>query len=146
MDRTALNQLSKDALIALLLAQEARIAELERRLGLNSSNSGKPPSSDGSMLGDDQRLWFRQIEHLAADKVGRHRLGQQRGACATSPAAIRVLLNRSLFDPPMGLEFGWRLRAQLYHSLPPARARLWAQCRASFAGVACRRFSTNSAD
>ena len=47
MDRTALNQLSKDALIALLLAQEARIAELERRLGLNSSNSGKPPSSDG---------------------------------------------------------------------------------------------------
>jgi transposase len=27
--------------------QEARIVELERRLGLNSSNSGKPPSSDG---------------------------------------------------------------------------------------------------
>jgi len=26
---------------------EARIAELERRLGLNSSNSSKPPSSDG---------------------------------------------------------------------------------------------------
>ena len=26
---------------------EARIAELERRLGLNSGNSGKPPSSDG---------------------------------------------------------------------------------------------------
>src|ERR1017187_9174693 len=47
MDRTALGQLSKDDLIALLLAQEARIAELERRLGLNSSNSGKPPSSDG---------------------------------------------------------------------------------------------------
>jgi hypothetical protein len=47
VDRTALNQLSKDALIALLLAQEVRIAELERRLGSNSSNSGKPPSSDG---------------------------------------------------------------------------------------------------
>lgn len=58
MDRTAVEQLSKDDLIALLLAQEARhaaemavmqarIAELERRLGLNSSNSGKPPSSDG---------------------------------------------------------------------------------------------------
>jgi transposase len=27
--------------------QQERIAELERRLGLNSSNSGKPPSSDG---------------------------------------------------------------------------------------------------
>jgi transposase len=26
---------------------EARILDLERRLGLNSSNSGKPPSSDG---------------------------------------------------------------------------------------------------
>ncbi len=58
MDRTALEQLSKQDLIVLLLAQEARhaaemsamqarIAELERRLGLNSSNSGKPPSSDG---------------------------------------------------------------------------------------------------
>ena len=58
MDRTALEQLSKQDLIALLLAQEARhaaemaamrarIAELERRLGLDSSNSGKPPSSDG---------------------------------------------------------------------------------------------------
>ena len=30
--------------IAVLLT---RVAELERRLGLNSSNSGKPPSSDG---------------------------------------------------------------------------------------------------
>jgi transposase len=47
VDRSALNQLSRDELVALLLAQEARIAELERRLGLNSGNSGKPPSSDG---------------------------------------------------------------------------------------------------
>jgi transposase len=30
-----------------LAAGNARVAELERRLGLNSSNSGKPPSSDG---------------------------------------------------------------------------------------------------
>jgi transposase len=36
--------------IAVLLA---RVAELERRLGLNSSNSGKPPSSDG--LGKPKR-------------------------------------------------------------------------------------------
>ncbi len=28
-------------------AMLARVAELERRLGLNSCNSGKPPSSDG---------------------------------------------------------------------------------------------------
>ena len=47
VDHPALSQLSKDDLIALLLAQGERIAELERRLGLNSGNSGKPPSSDG---------------------------------------------------------------------------------------------------
>jgi transposase len=69
VDPTALSQLSKQELIALLEAQEARhrselaaqeerhqaamkamlerIAELERRLGLNSANSSKPPSSDG---------------------------------------------------------------------------------------------------
>ncbi len=38
---------SREALIALVAALRAHIAELERRLGLNSSNSGKPPSSDG---------------------------------------------------------------------------------------------------
>ena len=32
---------------AVIAAQNARIAELERQLGLNSGNSGKPPSSDG---------------------------------------------------------------------------------------------------
>ena len=39
------------ALVASLMAENAalktRLAELERRLGLDSSNSGKPPSSDG---------------------------------------------------------------------------------------------------
>jgi len=45
---------TREELIALIRAQaaeiaalKARIAELERRLGLDSSNSGKPPSSDG---------------------------------------------------------------------------------------------------
>src|SRR3954453_15046946 len=58
MDRAALDKRTKDDLIELVLALEARhaaemaalqqrIAELERRLGLNSRNSGKPPSSDG---------------------------------------------------------------------------------------------------
>jgi transposase len=32
---------------AIIAAQNARIADLERQLGLNSGNSGKPPSSDG---------------------------------------------------------------------------------------------------
>ena len=43
-DLSKLSSEEKDALIAALLE---RIAELERRLGLNSTNSGKPPSSDG---------------------------------------------------------------------------------------------------
>ena len=58
MDRAALDKLTKDGLIELVLALEARhaaemaalqqrIAELERQIGLNSSNSGKSPSSDG---------------------------------------------------------------------------------------------------
>ena len=45
---------STEDLLAVIAAQQAqiaallaRIAELERRLGLNSGNSGKPPSSDG---------------------------------------------------------------------------------------------------
>jgi transposase len=32
---------------SMIVVQNARIAELERQLGLNSGNSGKPPSSDG---------------------------------------------------------------------------------------------------
>lgn len=54
MNRDGLVEPSRDELIALIAAQAAqiaaltaRIAELERRLGLDSSNSGKPPSSDG---------------------------------------------------------------------------------------------------
>ena len=69
VDLIDLNALSPDVLIALLRTQaaaykaevaqqraqhsaeiavlRARIAELERRLGLNSANSDKPPSSDG---------------------------------------------------------------------------------------------------
>src|SRR3954447_7382985 len=58
MERATLDKLTKVDLIELVLALEARhaaemaalrgrIAELERQVGLNSGNSGKPPSSDG---------------------------------------------------------------------------------------------------
>lgn len=47
MNHEALALLSKDQLIDLVVTQEARLCDLERRLGLNSTNSGKPPSSDG---------------------------------------------------------------------------------------------------
>jgi transposase len=44
---TATLRAENGALKELIAGLQARIAELERRLGLNSSNSGKPPSSDG---------------------------------------------------------------------------------------------------
>ena len=54
MIRSDVEMPSREELIALVSALsaentllKARLAELERRLGLNSSNSGKPPSSDG---------------------------------------------------------------------------------------------------
>ena len=54
MTREAPNEPSREELNALIAglradnaALKARIALLERQLGLNSSNSGKPPSSDG---------------------------------------------------------------------------------------------------
>ena len=40
-------QAQNTELRSLMAAQNARIADLERQLGLNSTNSGKPPSSDG---------------------------------------------------------------------------------------------------
>lgn len=53
-NRDAPAEPSREELLALIAVQAAqiaaltaRIAELERRLGLDSSNSGKPPSSDG---------------------------------------------------------------------------------------------------
>src|SRR6266571_7944363 len=47
MNAESATEQSREELIALVAALRAQIAALERRLGLNSSNSGKPPSSDG---------------------------------------------------------------------------------------------------
>jgi transposase len=46
-ERPDLSKLSSDEKDALIVALLERVEELERRLGLNSANSGKPPSSDG---------------------------------------------------------------------------------------------------
>jgi len=53
---------------------QARVAELERRLGKDSSNSSKPPSSDG--LGKPARAQRRNAERAA----GRRKPGKQPGA------------------------------------------------------------------
>jgi hypothetical protein len=45
--RPDLSKLSSEEKDALIFALLERVEELERRLSLNSSNSGKPPASDG---------------------------------------------------------------------------------------------------
>ncbi len=56
----------------LIAALKARVAELERRLGKDSSNSSKPPSSDG--LGKPARAVRR-----VAERAGERRPGKQPG-------------------------------------------------------------------
>ena len=67
-----------DQLVATNEAQAARIAELERRLGLNSRNSSKPPSSDGLAKPPPRSL---------RGKSGR-RAGKQPGAPGSTLRAV----------------------------------------------------------
>ena len=76
MDRDSLAALSKDELIDLLLALAARLGELERRLGLNSTNSGKPPSSDGLNKPPAEKTRRRRTSSLR-EKSGRQPGGQK---------------------------------------------------------------------
>jgi len=59
---------------------QARVAELERRLGKDSSNSSKPPSSDGLRKP-------RRVERRAAERAVR-RPGKQPGAPGTHLAQV----------------------------------------------------------
>ncbi len=75
----------RDSLIAELraenAAQSARIAELERRLGLDSSSSGRPPPGDGLAKPTAEEL--RERQRSRRRKSGRQP-GEQRGhACGT---------------------------------------------------------------
>ncbi len=45
----AIYDLGKEAVVKMLLKMDARIAALEMRLGLNSTNSSKPPSTDNKL-------------------------------------------------------------------------------------------------
>ena len=96
---------SREELIALIAAQaaeiaalKARIAELERRLGLNSSNSGKPPSSDG--LKKPARVTQPARTFRARNRAGRRVTKARR--CDRSPIPTKS----SIIIPPACAECG----------------------------------------
>lgn len=96
-----------------------RLAELERRLGLNSSNSSKPPSSDGfqkpprrtqSLRASSQRKSGGQPGHrghtleavLSPDVVVSHRVPSHCGTCGCDVWHVPVssIVKRQVFDIP----------------------------------------------
>ena len=128
------SELSREELIALAAAQaaeiaaqaaeiaalKARLAELERRLGLNSSNSGKPPSSDGlkkpprpartkSLRGPSNKPSGGQTGHkgetLEQVAAPDHTVDHVPPVCAACGAAVTLAMStghsaRQVFDLP----------------------------------------------
>src|SRR4051794_29207018 len=105
--------------IAVLLA---RVAELERRLDLNSSNSGKPPSSDGL------HKPRREPPHAQSARAVRQTAGRAEGPQGRDAAAVRCAgphgraFPRSLPDLRGGAEWGDVHRLRRPPSVRPARA------------------------
>jgi hypothetical protein len=85
------------ALVAALRAEnaalKARVAELERRLGLNSSNSGKPPSSDG--LKKPSRVTSKR-EHRRTRSSRPITVKPMNSSMAARPAAAKTQLGLGL--------------------------------------------------
>ena len=111
----------KDLIIAKLLEKiaqlEKRIAELEKRLGKNSSNSSKPPASDGlskksrtnslrlsgqKPSGGQQGHKGNTLEQRAhPDKIKRHTLTAcPNCAISLSDAPLVGVIKRQVFDIP----------------------------------------------
>lgn len=106
------------ALEKLVEQQAARIAELEKRLNKNSSNSSKPPSSDGlskpprtnSLRQKGKNKSGGQPGHKGdtlkqvqtPDKIERHKLSEC-PRCSTALSSVDVLgiLKRQVFDIPV---------------------------------------------
>ena len=93
INREALALLSKDELIDLVLSLAARLDELERRLGLNSTNSGKPPSSDGLSKPPAGKQKRRRTGSLR-EKSGR-KPGGQKGHEGETVAPINPICRRN---------------------------------------------------
>lgn len=118
---------------AQIAALTARVAELERRLGLNSRNSSKPPSSDGLAKPPPKSLrtktgrragkqpgapgsTLRQV--AVPDEIVEHRPGRCRGCDEDLADAVGAGVGvRQVFDVPPG-----RLRV-VEHRLRSCRCR-----------------------
>lgn len=115
---------STEDLLAVIAAQQAqiaallaRIAELERRLGLNSSNSGKPPSSDGLQKPNRTRSLRERLGNKPGGQKGHpgetlrqsatpdEIIGHYPASCSGCGAALTSAMSRShaarqVFDLP----------------------------------------------
>src|SRR5207247_11373055 len=88
-DLSKLTSAEKDAVIDALLE---RVEELERRLGLNSTNSGKPPSSQG--LKRERRV--KSLRELAEITNWNCSSRQAVSTFAGIPFGLRMALTKTL--------------------------------------------------
>ena len=86
---------------------EARVGELERQLGQNSGNSGKPPSGDSAAERQRQAKEREQPKQAAGEK---RRKGKQRGAPGSglkmTPAPDEIVDHRPQRCEGCGAELG----------------------------------------
>ncbi|MCY4006271.1 MAG: DUF6444 domain-containing protein [Rhodobacteraceae bacterium] len=121
----------RDSLIAefraTVAAQAARIAELERRLGLDSSNSGRPPSSDGLAKPTAEELKERQRSRRQESGRGRRHARGPAVPATNNEAerALRPLKVQQKISGSFRSEAGARNHAALRTVLDTARKQGW---------------------
>jgi transposase len=139
---------ARDARIAALAAQvealAARVAELERRLGRDSSNSSRPPSSDGP--------YAKKPRDRSLRERGKRRPGKQPGAQSSTLRQVTEPDETIVCAPPActgcgadlgGADVTGMQRLQVFDTTPPpppkvteyqVQARACGRCGAVTAG------------